>query len=391
MSNPTLEEIKEKPRPQQLLRSVIFVPGKTDDNNAEFLLDKEPYCLLAQSLTFKVTFFRELTFYAKPFHPFDLEELTMLSYKMSIISLHKQLWTLYLQSGTGQLEKSHPVRRQDEKTELHYWPTYLHSFTVARAFAKTMTGDTMDHEMHVLCVKEYLSYLEEQLHKYSTEYDAMKNTMPLYTPVLTYRIDECVRKHALSAVNIYFDVLIILMKHDYMDRFMQLQYWQQKPMQEQVHKANRICQLACANSIAGQEHYFFREDVYFKKIPKLCSLMGANTPNTIRMVNDPSMRASLLKQYTKIIDYAKFDLNKILITASSIVKQDSQRELDGFLAEVWLEERRLPESDRLPTSMVQLIEKRQANVTDCVRAIYEQKLQFFLKTPTVIMREFFRE
>ena len=266
MSNPTLEEIKEKPRPQQLLRSVIFVPGKTDDNNAEFLLDKEPYCLLAQSLTFKFTLFRELTFYAKPFHPFELEELTMLSYKMSIISLHKQLWTTYLQSGTGELEKSHPVRRQDEKTELHYWPTYLHSFTVARAFVKRMTGDVMDHEMRAAFVKEYLSYLEEQLHKYAAEYETMKNTMPLYTPVLTYRIDECVRKHALSAVQIYFDVLITLMKHDYMNRFMQLQYWQQKPMHEQVHKVNRICQLACANSIAGQEHYFFREDVYFKKI-----------------------------------------------------------------------------------------------------------------------------
>ena len=118
---------------------------------------------------------------------------------------------------------------------------------------------------------------------------------------------------------------------------------------------------------------------------------GSNTPNTIRMVNDPSMRASLLKQYTKIIDQAKFDLNKILITASSIVKQDSQRELDGFMAEVWLEERRLPENDHLSTSMVQLIEKRQVNVVDCIRAIYAQKLQFFLKTPTVIMREFFRE
>ena len=216
---------------------VIFVSEKPDENNAEFLLDKEPYCLLAQSLTFKFTFFRELTLYAKPFHPFELEELTMLSYKMSIISLHKQLWTTYLQSGTGQLEKSHPARRQDEKTELHYWPTYLHSFTVARAFIKRMTDDAMDHEMRVVFVKEYLSYLEEQLHKYSTEYDAMKNTMPLYTPVLTYRIDECVRKHALSAVNIYFDVLIALMKHDYIDRFMQLQYWQQKPMQEQIHKA----------------------------------------------------------------------------------------------------------------------------------------------------------
>jgi hypothetical protein len=109
------------------------------------------------------------------------------------------------------------------------------------------------------------------------------------------------------------------------------------------------------------------------------------------MVSDPTIRASLLKQYTRIIDFAKFDLNKIMTTAAATVKQDSQRELGGFMAEVWLEERRLPESERLTTSMLQLIEKRQANVIACVKVIYDQKLQFFLKTPTVIMREFFRE
>jgi hypothetical protein len=222
MSNPTLEDISEKPRPQQLSRTVLFVSGKAADNNVEFLLDKEPYCLLTSSSTFKFAFFRELLDYAKPFDPFDLEELTMLSYQMSIINLHKQLWTTYLHSGTGQLENSHPSRRQDEKTELHYWPTFLHSFTVARAYAKRISGGAMDHEMHVASVKDYLSYLEEQLHEYATQYDAMKNKVPWYTPVLTYRIDECVRKHALSAVNIYFDVIIALMKHDYMNRFMQL-------------------------------------------------------------------------------------------------------------------------------------------------------------------------
>ena len=118
------------------------------------------------------------------------------------------------------MEKSHPARRQDEKTELHYWATYRHSFTAVRAFAKRMTGDAMDREMHVASAKEYLLYLEEQRHKYSSQYDAMKKTMPLYTPVLAYRIDECVRKHALSAVNIYFDINITFIKHDYMDRFM---------------------------------------------------------------------------------------------------------------------------------------------------------------------------
>ena len=119
--------------------------------------------------------------------------------------------------------------------------------------------------------------------------------------------------------------------------------------------------------------------------------MGANIPRTIRMVHDPLIRASLIKQYTKTIDRAKFDLNNTMITASATVKQDTQRELDGFFAEVWLEERRLPESDRLSTPMLQLIEKRQANINDCVKIIYEQKIEFLRTTPIVIMREFVRE
>ena len=119
--------------------------------------------------------------------------------------------------------------------------------------------------------------------------------------------------------------------------------------------------------------------------------MGANRPHTIRLVADPTMRASLLNQYIAIVDRAKYDLNTIMITAATAVKQDAQRALDGFVVEVWLDERRQPESERLTTSMLHLIEQRQSNIIDGVRTIYAQKLPFFLKTPTVITREFFRD
>ena len=235
MSNPTLEDIRGKPRPHQLRPSVIYACEKAADSNTEFLLEQQPYCLLSSSTTFRFTFFRELTHYASPFDPLELEQLTLLSYKMSIISLHQQLWSIYLQSGTGQLEKSHPSRRHDDTTDLHYWPTYLHSFTLARAFAKTIDGDTMDYETHVELVKKYLSHLEEQHHLYLTQFDAVTSEMPLYTPALGYQIEECVRKHALTTVNIYFDMVTTLLKHDYMDRFMQLQCLGQEIHQEQVY------------------------------------------------------------------------------------------------------------------------------------------------------------
>ena len=116
--------------------------------------------------------------------------------------------------------------------------------------------------------------------------------------------------------------------------------------------------------------------------------MEANTPSTIMMIRNPVVRASLTNQYSKIIDRAKFDLTNILITASATLRQDSQRELDGFMAELWLEEHRLSESDRLLTSMLQLIEQRQTNIADCIKTIYEHRFEFLRYMPIVIMREF---
>jgi hypothetical protein len=94
--------------------------------------------------------------------------------------------------------------------------------------------------------------LEEKLRAYATEYERVKNEIPMYTSIWTDRIEDCVRTHALSAVHIYFDVLLTFMKHDYMDRFIQQHYWQLKPMEEQVHKANRMCQLISRTARAEQ-------------------------------------------------------------------------------------------------------------------------------------------
>ena len=92
----------------------------------------------------------------------------------------------------------------------------------------------MEYERHVELVKRYLVHLDEQHHQCLNQFETLKSEMPLFTPALAYQIEELVRKHALPTVNIYFDTIIALLKYDYLDRFMQLQYVRQKPTQEQV-------------------------------------------------------------------------------------------------------------------------------------------------------------
>ena len=49
----------------------------------------------------------------QPYHhalnPVVLEQLTVLNYRISIINFHKQLWDMYLKSGTGQIEIIDPA------------------------------------------------------------------------------------------------------------------------------------------------------------------------------------------------------------------------------------------------------------------------------------------
>ena len=80
-----------------------------------------------------------------------------------------------------------------------------------------------------------------------------------------------------------------------------------------------------------------------------------------------------------------------MITASAIHKEHAQRELDGFMAELWLEDRRLSDNDRLSPTMLQLIEQRQMNIAHCIRTIYEQKMEFLNKIPIVILHEFYEK
>ena len=90
---------------------------------------------------------------------------------------------------------------------------------------------------------------------------------------------------------------------------------------------------------------------------------------------------SSTNQCTKVIDRASFDLDYIKITTSAIVTYDSQRKQDAFLAESWLDERRLTDHDRLSISMLHLIGTHRINIIEYIRVIYEQKIEFLLEIP----------
>ena len=230
-----MENIPDPPvRQRSQLRSDVLLVNKQVDQK-EFLVDITPYCLLASSSTLRVAFFGLLKDYVQPLDSFDLERLALINYKISILHLQKRLWTVYLHSGTGILSKTYPSRNKADSI-LYYWPTYLHDFPVARGYRHHLErlGSIDPVATHQTSVEQYLTSLDQTIQVLSDELQTIKREMIYYRDGLDEQVDRYVHKEVLPGVTLYYEMMMTLLKHDFLDRYLQQQYFDERPNENQV-------------------------------------------------------------------------------------------------------------------------------------------------------------
>jgi hypothetical protein len=224
-------------QPQRRACRVLFGIDYSDNMDKEFLLDKIPDCLLSSSASFRTAFFGQLQPYQHALNPVVLEQLTILTYRMSIINFHQQLWDMYLKSGTGQIEIVDPALENDGRVVLRYWPPLISPFLRTKGPIQITSNDELDRAKRADLVKQYLAQLDNRTKQYQVQFEAIKNEMPHYSDGLLQNIQRFVRKQTLTMVKTYFETVIALIKHDYVDRLLQLRFRQEKPNEKQVDLA----------------------------------------------------------------------------------------------------------------------------------------------------------
>ena len=221
-------------QPQRRACRVLFGIDYSDYMDKEFLLDKIPDCLLSSSASFRTAFFGQLQPYEHALNPVVLEQLTVLNYRMSIISFHQQLWDMYLKSGTGQIDIFDPALQNEGRVVLRYWPPLISPFLRTKPSIQITSDGSLDDNKRTDLVKRYLVQLNDRTKEYQVQFEAIKNEMPHCFEGLLRNIARFVRQQTLSVVKTYFETVIALIKHDYMDRLLQLRFRQEKPNEKQV-------------------------------------------------------------------------------------------------------------------------------------------------------------
>jgi hypothetical protein len=173
-----------------------------------------------------------------------LRQLAILKHKIADIYFQKQLWNIYLQSGTGQwnIDKESSCFSCTSVIDRRIWPMH-----VKKMIPSSHDKHSLDDE-HQLCEKivyRYIDKLNTTMEQYQTEIDQKKKSLLESTnhDDTLQKIDVFVRQHGVRPLQMKFKHRITTLKCNYEGELLKRAFVQLQPTDDQVEQNdnNGLC------------------------------------------------------------------------------------------------------------------------------------------------------
>jgi len=144
----------------------------------------------------------------------DLRQLAILKHKIAVINIDKELWTVYLKSGTGQWKTPESGKTNVDR---RIWPIQVKKMMSSKKSNTIVTREERDEEK--ICetiVHEYLEELNNIIEQYQNEFDKKKNYLMGYIDDnLEKEIETFVQQHSTRPLQMKLNYEIALLEYDY--------------------------------------------------------------------------------------------------------------------------------------------------------------------------------
>ena len=163
----------------------------------------------------------------------ELQRLAFCIHQISILPMQEELWSAYLQCGTGGWREA-AAREEVSRIEhrRRFWPQHVKSLMSSRqsTFPSEMTDeDEQNAYEHV--VHQRLREIRHQLARYRTQYEEKQGKL---TVVLVEALQALVREQVLVPLRLKVDLALAVLRCDADDQWLQGQYQAQQPTSYQV-------------------------------------------------------------------------------------------------------------------------------------------------------------
>ena len=127
-----------------------------------------------------------------------------------------------------------------------------------------------------------------------------------------------------------------------------------------------------------------KQRVFHKQLPDVLNALKLPMPPLMGTIVNENSRSSLRNQYERIIQQTKSDLMMVHIAAAEAKMREYQAEFDRTMYRMEQGQHEPLSDRRLSSMMIDIMYRRFKLIDERTKHLYNLKVNFFVKAPTVI-------
>jgi hypothetical protein len=169
----------------------------------------------------------------------DLRQLAILKHKIADINFQKQLWEIYLKSGTGQWETQESSQTSVDR---RLWPMHVKKLVPSRINVIDRNQANDEQKICETIVNEQLEAFNKAIEQYQNEFDRKKNSF-MYSIIhaqIVETIETFVQQHGIRPLQMKFNHTVTLLECNYDAEILEREFLRLQPTEYQVKSTTTI-------------------------------------------------------------------------------------------------------------------------------------------------------
>ncbi|CAF1392968.1 unnamed protein product [Adineta steineri] len=311
-----------------------------------------------------------------------LRQIAFFSHKINHLNLLHNVWSAYLQYGTGQIndhDYDHDVQEIESivvDVDRRYWPQEV--------ISEMLTKENITAEQ---LVQQHLHDYENSINDYEIKMNNIKSHLNCWSLEMEQAIQTFVCQYSTTSLQMKYDAKIFLLKFQYKDEILQRKYQQLQPTDYQKQIAKQLYDLEINLETAKSRLIQYQKRVLYNKPPIYYDCLQISLPSTINTISNLYLRQQLLNRYINLIQQTKTDLMTIDLVGKQALIYDYQTRFDQIKNSM----KENIQDKQMTSSLTSLIHQRSMNmkkkiqeksniiINYCIQNSYDQ-LQYFEKS-----------
>ncbi|CAF2793105.1 unnamed protein product [Rotaria sp. Silwood2] len=317
----------------------------------------------------------------------DLQEMAFFMHQIEAIRMKKVITNIYLKSVTGTLtEPELDLIEVDRRV----YPMQVKSLLLAKqpkttaiTTTTTTTMEMNEPDQQSACEKlihQRLEELQEEMQYYEKKLLEKKNSLTGYTLDMNETLQKFVQEYGIKPLELKYQLKKTIVIHDFELEILERKYNAEKPNEYQNEIVKRLSTMRRQVEKSKRAMMELKQGVFFHKSSvSFDSIQLSTSSLNDTNINNQGKQKKFLNQYEYQLRCKKLDLIALHLPQAELTYYRFQAEFDTELASMWKNHRNFVKDQGMIQSLLSLLEKRLASITNRWRDIYNYRIDYYLQ------------